>query len=202
MRRGRRSHRTCSTLQGDGQRRPAPATHGPAPLRGRRFGGLLRARRLRRQGRGRRLDARRVPRRDPEVRRDARELGAHGRPARARLDHARADAAPEARPDEQDPGRGRPRAAAVPGGRGPRQAAAPRCCRTSWTARRSSTTSSTTRRVRGRTSASSPGWWTRPPSCRSRRSAIRPTRRTRARCGRSAGRNRSTSCTAATSCSR
>ena len=98
--------------------------NGPRSLRAGRRGGLLRPRRLRRQGRGRRLDAGRVPRRGAEVRRDARELRADGRPARARLDHARADPAPEARTDEQDPGRGRARAAPLPGCRGPRQAPA------------------------------------------------------------------------------
>ena len=63
----------------------------------------------------------------PALRRDARQQRADGRPARARVDHARADAAPEARPDRQGPGRGRPRPAAVPRRRGPRQAARGRC---------------------------------------------------------------------------
>ena len=77
----------------------------------------------RRQGRGDRLDARRVPDRRPALRRDARQQRADGRPPRARVAHARADAAPEARPDGQGPGRGRARPAAVPRRRGPRQAA-------------------------------------------------------------------------------
>ena len=51
---------------------------------------------------------------------------------------------------------------------------------------------------RGPTSGSSPGSSTRPRSSPSRRCATRATRRTRGRCGRSAGRSRSTSCTAAT----
>ena len=53
----------------------------------------------------------------------------------------------EAGPDGQGPGRGRPRAAALPGGRGPGQDARGRCTsRPARVARPSSTTSSTTRR--------------------------------------------------------
>ncbi len=77
-----------------------------------RTAGVPRARPVRRAGRDGRLDARRVPRAALEVRRDARELGADGRAARARLDPPRADAAAQARAHREDPGRGRPRAAA------------------------------------------------------------------------------------------
>ena len=76
-----------------------------------------------RQGRGGRRDARRVPDRRPAVRRDARQLRTDGRPPRARVAHARTDAAAKARADGQGAGRGRPRPAAVPDRGGPRQAA-------------------------------------------------------------------------------
>ena len=81
------------------------------------------AHRGRAQGRGDRLDARRVPDRRPALRRDARQQRADGRPARARMADAGADPAPQAGPDGQGPGRGRARPAALPRGRGPRQAA-------------------------------------------------------------------------------
>ena len=61
------------------ERRPA-ARRAVRALRGARHG--------RRQDRAERLDAGRVPDRRPALRRDARQLGAHGRPARARMDHA------------------------------------------------------------------------------------------------------------------
>ena len=94
------------------------------PRRPRRLDGPVRGLSgRRRQGRAERPDAGRLPDRGPALRRDARQLGAHGRPARARLDPPRADPPPQARADRQDPGRGRPRPAAVPRGRGPRQAA-------------------------------------------------------------------------------
>ena len=66
-----------------------------------------------------------------QVHRDARQLGADGRPPRARVDPARADAAAEARADGEGAGRGRPRAADLPRRRGPRQAARARAS-TTW----------------------------------------------------------------------
>ena len=88
-----------------------------------RDAGVPRVRPVRRAGRDGRLDARRVPRSADQVHRDARQLGAHGRAARARLDPPRADAAAQARAHREDPGRGRSRAADLPRRRGPRQAA-------------------------------------------------------------------------------
>src|SRR5262245_28473397 len=92
-------------------------------LDGRANAGVPRLRPVRRTGGGDRLDARRVPLAARQVHRDARQLRAHGRAPRARLDPPRADAAAEARSDGEDPGRGRPRAADLPSGRGPGQAA-------------------------------------------------------------------------------
>ena len=74
-------------------------------------------------GRDRRPDAGGLPQGPDQVHRDARELGAHGRPARARVDPARAHAPAEARPHCEGAGRGRPRPAHLPRRRGPRQAA-------------------------------------------------------------------------------
>ena len=85
--------------------------------------GVPRLRRRRRPGRDGRPDARGLPQGADQVHRDARELGAHGRPARARVDPARADAPAEARPHREGAGRGRPRPAHLPRRRGPRQAA-------------------------------------------------------------------------------
>ena len=81
----------------------------------------------RRAGRGDGLAAGRVPAEADQVHRDARQLGADGRAARARVDPARADAAAQARADREGAGRGRPRAADLPRRRGPRQAARRRC---------------------------------------------------------------------------
>ena len=176
---------------------PARVERRPAPRRAvRAVRGAHRRRRLRR---GDRLDARRVPDRGPALRRDARQLGADGRPPRARVADARADAAPQAGADRQGPGRGRPRPAAVPDRRGPRQAARGDVRRP---ARRQDQVPQRLplpdrrlgrrrddRLARGRR--------------RDRRPAGAPrlvaTRRTPGRCARSAGRNRSTSCTGAMS---
>src|SRR3954469_12397392 len=102
----------------------SPARHG-GTLTTVRYGTararIPRVRAVRWPGRGRRLDAGRVPRAAAEVHRDARQLRADGRPARARVDPARADAAAEAGPDREGAGRGRPRAADLPRRRGPRQ---------------------------------------------------------------------------------
>ena len=107
---------------------PARGRATPSHLRRRRparraLPGLRGARPGRRQGRGRRLDARRLPDGRPALRRDAREQRAHGRPPRTRVADARAHPPAEAGPDRQGPGRGRPRPAPLPGGRGPGQAA-------------------------------------------------------------------------------
>ena len=91
--------------------------------RGSARAGVSRLRPVRRARRDRRLDAGRVPQAADQVHRDARQLGADGRAARARLDPARADAAAEARADREDPGRGRPLPADLPRRRGSRQAA-------------------------------------------------------------------------------
>ena len=135
----------------------------------------------------------------PALRRDARQQRADGRPARARVDHARADAPPEAGPDRQGPGRGRPRPAALPRRRGPRQAARGDVRRP---ARRQD-------EVPQRLPLPDAELGRRRDHrlARRRRRDRRPagaarlvaTRRTPGRCGRSAGRSRSTSCTAATS---
>ena len=114
-----------------------------------------------------------------QVHRDARQLRAHGRPARARVDPPRADAPAQARADGEGAGRGRPRAAHLPRRRGPRQAARAVPRRPDRRASRSSTTSSTTRRRRGATSASSRGSSTRRRSSARRRSSSARTRRTR-----------------------
>ena len=63
--------------------------------------------RRRREDRGRRLDARRVPPGRAEVHRDARELRGHGRAARGNVDPARADAQAQALAHREGPGRGR-----------------------------------------------------------------------------------------------
>ena len=101
--------------------RPPGVQRGPAARRALRA--VRGARGGRAQDRGDRLDARRVPDGRPALRRDARQQRADGRPARARMADAGADPAAEAGPDRQGPGRGRARPAALPRGRGPRQAA-------------------------------------------------------------------------------
>ncbi len=93
------------------------------PVRGYTHAGVSRVRPVRRAGRDGRLDARRVPLAPRQVHRDARQLGADGRPSRARLDPPRTDAAAQARAHREDPGRGRPRTADLPRRRGPREAA-------------------------------------------------------------------------------
>ena len=76
-----------------------------------------------RPGRGRRLDARRVPAAARQVHPDARQLRADGRAARAGVDPARADAPAQARPHGQGARRGRACPVDLPRRRGPRQAA-------------------------------------------------------------------------------
>ena len=177
--------------------RPAGVQRGPAARRAVRA--VRGARRRRRQGRGDRLDARRVPDRRPALRRDARQQRADGRPARARVADARADPPPQARADRQGPGRGRPRPAAVPGRRGPRQAARGDVRRP---ARRQDQVPQRLPLPDGRL-----GRRRDDRLAGRRRRDRRPagaarlvaTRRTPGRCARSAGRNRSTSCMAATS---
>ena len=105
------------------EERPTPAVRRSRPDARGALRRVRRARPRRQEGRGARLDARRVPQQRPALRRDAREQRADGRPARARVDHARADAQAEAGADREGPGRGRPRAAAVPRRGGPRQVA-------------------------------------------------------------------------------
>ena len=86
-------------------------------------GCVPRARPVGRGRRGGRPDARRVPRAPGQVHRHARELRADGRPARARLDPARAHAPAQAGAHGEGAGRGRPRPAHLPRLRGPGRAA-------------------------------------------------------------------------------
>ena len=176
---------------------PAGVQRGPAARRAvRPVRGAHRRRRLRR---GDRLDARRVPDRRPALRRDARQLRADGRPPGARVADARADPAPQAGADREGPGRGGPRPAALPDRGGPRQAARGDVRRP---ARRQDQVPQRLPLPDGRLGRRGDDRLARRRR-RDRRPAGAPRlarmRRTRGRCARSAGRNRSTSCTGAMS---